>query len=534
MPDIRAEILILILAAWRRRWLALGLCWGFCAAGWAAVHMMPDRYEAEARIYLDTDTMLGPLLRNLAVENDLQRRVQIMQHTLLSRPNLHQVMVATDMILEVKTAADEEARYAKLEKNTHITAQGPNLFGITYTDANPVRARDVVQALITVLVESNTGQNRAEMEKARSFIEKQIAAYEEQLRATEAKMADFKAKHMDELVSNSADFTGRLEAARQAKEAVQTTLVESRGKLAQVDAQLRSIPQFLDVESAPQVVFAGPRDSLQLHIAQAQSDLAALKLRYTDRHPDVMAAQKVLDELKAQAAAAEQNKSTATPYSGRSKLSNPVYEQLMLRRLDAEQAVELAHTRVEQAEAEEKRLIALADSAPKVEAQYADLTREYGVQKKDFEELLARRESARISEAVENTSNKIQFRIVEPPTIPATPAGPNRPLFTAVVLIGSIALSLGILILLHRIQQPVASENELTDRFDFPVIGMVSLLSSANLRAARRRHARRFALAALSLLAAFAGVLALSSGKLLPRATAPITGQLEWTPKNVT
>ena len=165
MPDIRAEILSLASAAWRRRWLALGLCWALCTAGWVAVYLLPNRYQAEARIYLDTDTLLGPLLRNLAVENDLQRRVQIMQHTLLSRPNLHQVMVATDMILDVKNDADEQEVTNRLEKNTHITAQGPNLFSITYTDANAVRARDVVQALITVLVESNTGQNRKEMER---------------------------------------------------------------------------------------------------------------------------------------------------------------------------------------------------------------------------------------------------------------------------------------------------------------------------------------------------------------------------------
>ncbi len=530
MPDIRAEILSLASAAWRRRWLALGLCWALCTAGWVAVYLLPNRYQAEARIYLDTDTLLGPLLRNLAVENDLQRRVQIMQHTLLSRPNLHQVMVATDMILDVKNDADEQEVTNRLEKNTHITAQGPNLFSITYTDANAVRARDVVQALITVLVESNTGQNRKEMEKARSFIEKQIAAYEQQLRATEARMADFKAKHVDELASNNADFTGRLDTARRAKDNARTALAESRGKLTQLDAQLRGIPQFLDIESAPQVVFTGQRDPLQMRIAQAESDLAALKLRYTDKHPDVMAAQKALDELKAQVAA--QDKSGTRTYAGRSKMPNPIYEQIMLRRLDAEQAVELDQARLSQAEAEEKRLIGLAGSAPKVEAQYADLSREYSVQKKDFEELLARRESARISEAVENTSNKIDFRVVEPPVVPIKPAGPNRPLFAAMVLIGSIGMSLGTVVLLHRIQQPVSSEQELVERFDLPVIGVVSLLPSPKRREIKRRSTRRFVLAALSLLIAFAGVLALSSSKIPLKSPFSLTGQLERTSKH--
>lgn len=507
MAGIRAEILNWLSAIWRRRWLAIGLAWCLCAIGWTVVCLLPSRYESEARIYLDTDTLLGPLLRNLAVENDLQRRVQIMQRTLLSRPNLQQVIAATDLGLRARTAADEEDIASGLERAIRINAQGPNLFSIAYIDSNAVRARDVVQALITVLVESNSGQNRSEMEKARTFIEKQIASYEAQLRAIEGKMADFKAAHVEELSSNGGDFGSRLEMARQAKETARAALAESETRYAQLQAQLRAISPFIEVETPPQVIVTNG-NPLATRIAEAQSNLSALRLKFTDKHPDVQAAQKALDDLIAQQANSDKTSQIAQAHRGR--ISNPVYEQLQLRLLDAEQAVQLARSHLAQCETDEKRLIGLAGSAPAVEAEFADLTRNYGVEKKNFEELLARREAARISEAVENSSNKIEFRLIQPPTVPPKPIGPNRALFVCLVLVGSIAASCGLIVLHYHIEQPLTSAEALLQLFDLPVLGTVSLVASPETRRNELRQAVRFGLVGSSLIIVFLGLLTLS------------------------
>jgi uncharacterized protein involved in exopolysaccharide biosynthesis len=85
---------------WRRRWLALGFAWTVCAVGWLAVALMPDRFQSEARFYVDTQSLLTPLLKGISVNADDRSRdqeVAIMQRTLTSRPNLTRIAQMTDL-----------------------------------------------------------------------------------------------------------------------------------------------------------------------------------------------------------------------------------------------------------------------------------------------------------------------------------------------------------------------------------------------------------------------------------------------------
>jgi uncharacterized protein involved in exopolysaccharide biosynthesis len=100
MDDIRELITEKAAAMWRRRWYGALVVWVVCVAGWAAVMYLPNRYETTTRIYVDSETMLRPLLKGLAVQADLAAQVDYMQRTLLSRPNLDNVIRMTDLELQ--------------------------------------------------------------------------------------------------------------------------------------------------------------------------------------------------------------------------------------------------------------------------------------------------------------------------------------------------------------------------------------------------------------------------------------------------
>jgi uncharacterized protein involved in exopolysaccharide biosynthesis len=104
----RFELLSLISAFWRRRWYLLASAWLVSLLGWAVIVILPDKYESEARVYIDTSSLLGPLLRGIAIANNVEREVAFMQRTLLSRPNLQEVARATDLDLEVTTPIELE------------------------------------------------------------------------------------------------------------------------------------------------------------------------------------------------------------------------------------------------------------------------------------------------------------------------------------------------------------------------------------------------------------------------------------------
>src|ERR1700690_3328717 len=80
---------------WHYRWIALAVAWGICLVGWGVIAVIPNEFEAAAKIYVDTDTMMAPLLKGLTVSTDPEQQVQVMLNTLLTRPNLEQVVHLT-------------------------------------------------------------------------------------------------------------------------------------------------------------------------------------------------------------------------------------------------------------------------------------------------------------------------------------------------------------------------------------------------------------------------------------------------------
>ena len=145
---------------WRYRWYAVGFAWGVCLAGWASVFFIPYRYEASARLYVDSDAVLTPLLRGLALDNTPVGQLEILQRTLLSRPNLRKLISKTDLEQRMLTSTDEEVMIAGLANGIKLTPQTKNLFTISYRDTSPKLSFDVVQTILSTFIVSRTGNSR--------------------------------------------------------------------------------------------------------------------------------------------------------------------------------------------------------------------------------------------------------------------------------------------------------------------------------------------------------------------------------------
>ncbi len=87
---------------WRRRWFAIGVAWAICVVGWVVVSRMPDVYDSSARVYMNSDEALTPLLHGIAVESDVDARLDRMQRPLLSSGNMKKLIRMTDLDTKVK------------------------------------------------------------------------------------------------------------------------------------------------------------------------------------------------------------------------------------------------------------------------------------------------------------------------------------------------------------------------------------------------------------------------------------------------
>ncbi len=177
MEEFRSLLRRYALGAWRKRWFAIAVSWMVCVGGWVFVSTIPNQYEASARLYVDSDAVLTPLLRGLALDNTPVSQLDVLQRTLLSRPNLEKLISKTDLELGITGPADLEDLVRRLGFDIKITPQTHNLFTISYRNSTPKLAYDVVQTILTIFVESKVGNTRSDMENARVFLQQQIASY---------------------------------------------------------------------------------------------------------------------------------------------------------------------------------------------------------------------------------------------------------------------------------------------------------------------------------------------------------------------
>ena len=509
MDDLRSLLQRFIFSIWRKRWIALAVAWVLCIAGWFAVASIPNQYEASARVYVDSDAVLTPLLRGLALDNTPTSQLELLQHTVLSRPNLEKLISKTDLELTVGGPADLERLVFYLAENIKITPQTHNLFTIDYRTTSAKLAYDVVQSMLTIFIESKTGTSRTDMENARQFLEQQITQYEQKLRLSEAKRAEFRIKYMDLLPQDANGGLSHLEEARNQLAGLQERLKEAQQHRDLIKQQLDSTPETLEpgeaADAAGMPVMAGGGNTL---VADAQRHLAELRLKYTDNHPDVIAAKHMLEQLKT--SMAEQPAAPAAPgappRAPRRGLLNPVHDQLRLQMLDAESQIGSLERQIADQVKDRDRLEGIARGVPGLMAEYADLNRDYDVLRRNHEELLARREEMRIASAADTEAEKVKLEVVDPPQVPQNPVAPKRALLDSAVLLAGLAGGIGFAMMLLQFDSSFQTMDELR-KLDLPVAGSISMIAATVPFHRRMASFGGFAVGVLLLCAVWGGLV---------------------------
>jgi polysaccharide chain length determinant protein (PEP-CTERM system associated) len=354
MDSVRVLLSQYLRAAWRRRWIGVIVAWLVCGVGWVAVYTIPNQYESGARLFVDADAVLTPLLRGLAADSAPTTQLEILQRTLLSRPNLEKLVSKTDLDLTLNSPSDRERLLTRLGSEIHVNPQTRNLFTINYRDKSPKLAHDVVQTLLTIFVESATGGSRQDMENARRFLERQIQSYEQQLRGAEKRRADFRARYIEILPADNNPNVPALEGARSQAQALEGKLQDALISRDALKQEVENTPPMLVVESGPNGVGVGPNGQpVRTRVQEAEDQLRMLLLKDTDQHPDVIAQRKMIESLK------NAPKDAATPTAAGAKdagghdaasnivkrsVPNAVYDQLKVKLIEADTNV-ISNTR---------------------------------------------------------------------------------------------------------------------------------------------------------------------------------------------
>ncbi|HXJ00606.1 MAG TPA: XrtA system polysaccharide chain length determinant [Micropepsaceae bacterium] len=475
------------------RWYALAAAWALCLMGWGVVAAMPDQYTAEAKVYIDTESLMDPLLRGLTVSIDPAQEIAVMLKTLITRPTLEQVVRITDPAASKLTPIQLEERVLDLQNRISIRGLDTrNYYAVGYTDNDAQYATAVTQSLLSIMQDSRVGGTRLDMDTARNFIAKKVQEYEDRLRDADKRRADFRTANLEILSKGVA--ANRITAADAAYEQAKKDLNSATVRRDSVKEQLATMPKTVPIDErmflgstlggmpaegamrtngtateAP--VLSNPVQRLE----QAQQTLAELRIRFTESHPDVIAQKKLIAQLQAQITDAP-DKDKNSPDHSSVMVPNSVYTQLQAKLSDEETNVAVQRQRVSEAASELAKAKQEASLAIDVQARYDGLDRDYGNIQKTYAELLQSRESASLSQARDDQNQGVSFRVLEPPQKPRIPAAPNRLALNSAVLLLGLGGGAAVAILLALYSGRFFTSEDITAQFGIPLIGVITAL----------------------------------------------------------
>ena len=501
MNGLYDEIRIAIHGIWRRRWLALGIAWGLCLAGWLVVAMMPNRYESSARVFAETRSMLPDSVGANAAEQ--QKDIDRVRQTLASSVNLEKVVRGTDLNLTVASDRDVANRIEGLRQSIKIVAQQDNLFQITASSEsaslsdndNAKLSRAIVQKLIDIFVDENLSGGRAESTQTLKFLDAQLTERSRQLQLAEAKRVEFETKYMG-MLPGTGSVADRMDAARSELSRLDSDLGAAQSALSAVNGQMAATTPTVATPS-----YGGGGGGGTSRYATIQAQIADGRSRgWTDEHPDMIALRSQLGSARAS--------EPARGGGGGGSSANPLFISLRSMQAERQAAVAALASRKAQIETDMRQFVEKTAADPAVAAEAGRLARDYGVLKDQYSKLLADREEVKLRGQMDSETDAVKFRVIDPPSAPRLPVAPNRPLLLTLVLVAGLAGGIGAAFALGQIQTTYPTADRLAKASGLPVIGSIGAVTTSAERAEAKKHLQWFAGGGAALAGAYALLLA--------------------------
>ncbi|NOQ14849.1 MAG: hypothetical protein GQ583_10300 [Methyloprofundus sp.] len=479
MQDQLAEILFYVKGTLKYKWVIIIVAWLICITGWVFVSTLPDQYKSEAKVHVDSSTMLQPLLRGMTIQSSTRGLIAVMQQLMFTRPKLEQVAQLANLDIDSKNEAQKRALVAKLKKGIEISGGSNNLFVISYNGDEPKQAQNIVHAVLTVFSEQTQQRGMNDTSSAQQFIEEQIREYEVRLKNAEKARENFNRVNSGFLPSQGGGGASLLNAIKQQLEDAQMALSEINSRKVVLARQLEDA---MDMAGSGEVVdewgLAGLDGQNQVstpedvQIAAFQEQINTLLIRYTENYPDVISIKlqiKDLQERRLETLAnmpdEESTNSFESPYIQAVKLS--------LSQNESEQAS--LHSRMALLTKKLDETQQGMDTRLHIETEMQNLDRDYSVIKSNYMNLIKSRETAAMTEKAERSQGVLKFKIVEAPAAPRKPTGPQRELLNSAFLGGGLALGLALAFIIYFIRPTFMSTRQVRVVSGLPVLGSVAV-----------------------------------------------------------
>ena len=284
----------------------------------------------------------------------------------------------------------------------------------------------------------DTDMEISKLEEEQAQLQQQLITREELLKRQEASWADFLAEHPDVLPEPMDKNVREIEQ-------LNVQIMTQKDTLDDLRARRESFEQkILAAQATGRDQLSVKEDGLQNKLKELKNELTLLKANYTISHPEVQAKIKEIkileDDMNRNSLETEDSKSPATVAEAVHDAKIREFKQKLAR---ANETINFLKTDMVQIQEKMDLYNTRVENAPKLDVQLKELTRKYAEERKQYEELLAKRLDAELARKLELRQKGEQFIQIDEAVPPEEPYKPKKSNTTVLSLALGLGLGLG-------------------------------------------------------------------------------------------
>ncbi len=399
---------------------------------------IPKNYESRASILWSSRDSLSPLLRDgVAETTTLNEQASIAREVILSNKALDTMIIKAgmnkDSLGNDLSSKQLEVLKGELRKNIRVTNQGQNLIVISYRNTDSELSYIVVSVLSELLIQETREVKNKSSQAAYDFINRQVMDYKVKLDYINQNIISFRKDNVDLDSDTRSGVNTRVNNLKALIRETTLQLTESRVQKKSLEEQraLEKLKIQKQLLANSQIAVTAERESAYAErLAALQSNLDNLRLSYTESYPDIIQLKEQIKNLKTLIEDENEKRSTNMESGSNNDLANeigfidsPLYTNLSNEIANVETQIQTLEARIIDSESRLNMELERAGNVNTLESELEEMTRDLDVTQSIYDDLLARRENARVSLNLQLENQGSTFKIQEPATLPLVPVG---------------------------------------------------------------------------------------------------------------
>jgi protein tyrosine kinase modulator len=468
----------------RRAVLLLGIFAAIAMLALALGVLLPKKYTSTTTILVEERNIIAPLMEGRAVATNVVDRASILREVAFSQKVMEEILKTGGWLQDNPSALEKDKLIEKIIGRTKVSNPSANLIQVAYSDSDAERAYHVTKRFAELMIQESLSTKERESSDAYAFIDSQVKQYHAKLTGAEAELERFRNSNPDARPGVDTDVNARIGELRRIVETGRMELIDLRSQEGAFRSQLSGENEVTQVQTR-----AG---QIRARLAELQSQRDQLLLTYTEQHPDVVRVQHQMRDLE-EDLRREQSQQQLARAAGATSLDNPstfnpLYAELRSKQAEASRRSASTAARVATADQMLAEELGRSGRIASSESALAELTRDYEVNRDLYQDLLKRRENARVSMNLDAEQRGLSFRIQEPAAMPLRPSGLRVMHVGIAGVLLALIIPLLLLFALVKLDPRVRSALQIEREAGLPVLGSIPMYMSGSRRSLMMRR----------------------------------------------